>query len=198
MYIFVDMATTLSIEEIKLVTDPEVLLTKNKIIAKVTRLFGELAEEYKNIITTETISILAQNQAKISKGENYKGLPYVVLDYPRQFAKVDVFAIRTFFWWGNFFSITLHLSGQYETKYVSLIEKAIGENLLDDWYLGCADNAWQHHFENNNYKPVRAVKGLNLSALGHIKIAKKIPLTQWDEIETFFKENFLFLIKMLA
>ena len=31
---------------------------------------------------------------KISKGENYKGLPYVMLDYPRCFGKTDIFAIR--------------------------------------------------------------------------------------------------------
>ena len=54
---------------------------------------------------------------KISKGENYKGLPWLVLDYPRYFNKEDIFAIRTLFWWGNFFSITLHISGKYKMRY---------------------------------------------------------------------------------
>ena len=54
---------------------------------------------------------IVQSTPKIAKGENYLQLPYVLLDYPRCFDKENIFAIRTMFWWGNFFSITLHLSG---------------------------------------------------------------------------------------
>ena len=56
---------------------------------------------------------------KISRGENYNGLPYVMLDYPRCFGKEDVFAMRTMFWWGNFFSITWHLKGKYSKEYIA-------------------------------------------------------------------------------
>ena len=49
---------------------------------------------------------------KIFRGENYNGLPYLVLDYPKHFSKDSVFAFRALFWWGNFFSFTLHLQGK--------------------------------------------------------------------------------------
>ncbi len=35
-----------------------------------------------------------------------------MLDYPRAFGRDSIFACRTFFWWGRFFSLTLHLAGR--------------------------------------------------------------------------------------
>ena len=49
---------------------------------------------------------------KIFRGENYRQLPYLVLDYPKHFSKESVLAFRTMLWWGNFFSCTLHLQGK--------------------------------------------------------------------------------------
>ncbi|MCW3107560.1 MAG: hypothetical protein JWQ09_2066 [Segetibacter sp.] len=192
------MVTSLSIYEMKLVTDPDVLLTKNKIIQKVHALFGGLAEDYENVSKACGLFTSDPIDAKISRGENYKGLPYVVLDYPRQFGKLDVFAIRTFFWWGNFFSITLQLGGEYQHKYSSAIEKAIDKNLFEDWFIGCGDDPWDHHFENNNYTPIQQGKKYFMPNLSYLKIAKKIPLDKWDEADYFFKENFIFLIKVLC
>ena len=60
--------------------------------------------------------VIKTSTPKISKGENYKDLPYVMLDYPRCFQKEKTIAIRTFFWWGNFFSINLQLSGEYKEQ----------------------------------------------------------------------------------
>src|SRR5580700_4684754 len=97
----------LSVEELELVENAEWILTKNRIIDKVQNLFGILAVKMKTEL--ETISLPdepLQTNPKISKGENYNGLPYVILDYPRLFSKENVFAIRTMFWWGNYFSVT--------------------------------------------------------------------------------------------
>ncbi|GEO11045.1 hypothetical protein [Segetibacter aerophilus] len=192
------MATALTEYEMKLVTDQHLLLTKNKIIQKVCEFFGGLSELYKNVIIIESSPSLNLITPKISRGENYKGLPYVILDYPRQFGKVDVFAIRTFFWWGNFFSITLQLSGQYKNDYLPHIEKAIDEKLFESWYVGSSDDPWQHHFESDNYQPLQPEKKYDFEDYRYLKIAKKIPLDKWDEAETFFEENFKLLIKILA
>jgi hypothetical protein len=66
---------TLSSEELDLVSNAQILLTKNEIIKKVYSLFGVIAEEY-----VETAKLmLAEPQEltapKISRGENYLGLP---------------------------------------------------------------------------------------------------------------------------
>ena len=192
------MINPLTEYERKLVIDAEVLLAKNKIIQKVVQLFAGLSENYKEALKANHTLINIASDVKISKGENYKGLPYLVLDYPRRFGKVDVLAIRTFFWWGNFFSITLHLSGEYQEAHFTAIEKAILKGLLDGWSLGVGDNAWQHHFETDNYTLIESGKDYNLSGYPFIKIAKKIPLDKWDDVEAFFEENFIFLIKVIG
>ena len=103
-----------SADELRLVTDEQVILTKNRIIEKISIFFGLLQSCYR-IKSADIFSSLGiVQQPKISRGENYNGLPYVILDYPRHFTKEDIFAIRTMFLWGNDFSITLHLKGRYK------------------------------------------------------------------------------------
>jgi len=124
---------SLSAFEKQLVTDAGWILTKNKIIQKVLVLFGELNKAWlNNSILWQLPAALTEIPAKISRGENYEGLPYVMLDYPRCFGKEDVCAVRTFFWWGNFFSITLHLKGKYKLQIEQSIADAIQAGELNN------------------------------------------------------------------
>ncbi len=106
----------LSKNELLLVENAEVILTKNRIIKKVSELFGLLSSDYRNIIITSGGYLPSEVVAvppKIYKGEQYLMLPYVMLDYPRYFSKNGFFAIRTLFWWGNFMSVNVLISGIY-------------------------------------------------------------------------------------
>ena len=113
----------LSKEELVLVQNADVLLTKNRIIKKVYELFGSIIPDMQQLLARNLRlpSAVFIASPKISKGENYLGLPYVMLDYPRCFGKEDIFAIRTMFWWGNFFSITLHLRGVYKNQFMPAV-----------------------------------------------------------------------------
>ncbi len=189
--------TSLTGYEMRLVADSKVLITKNIIIQKVYELFGKLTEEYKKELTNKIPDSRNLINPKISRGENYCGLPYVMLDYPKQFGKIDVFAIRSFFWWGNFFSITLQLSGQYHQRFASAIQNAINHRRFEEWYISRAENQWEHHFESNNYSPLSESVNYNVAGLSFLKLAKKIPLTKWDETNSFFTQNFRLLIETL-
>ncbi|RYG23967.1 MAG: hypothetical protein EOO01_43830, partial [Chitinophagaceae bacterium] len=103
----------LSAEELAMVGDSHWLLTKNSIMQKAYLLFGEAAASLQSALAGESGqgAEFFLPSPKIAKGENYKGLPYVMLDYPRHFGKEDIFAFRTMFWWGNFLSFTWHLKG---------------------------------------------------------------------------------------
>lgn len=190
--------TSLTLYEMQLVTDAQVLITKNIIIQKVYELFGQLSEEYKKELSDKFPSGKNLISPKISRGENYLGLPYVMLDYPRQFGKKDVFAIRSFFWWGNFFSITLQLAGGYQQQFASSIEQAINKRYFTDWHMGSQKNKWEHHFENDNYIPVEEGMQPNFSQNPFLKLAKKIPLTKWDDANSFFIESFKLLVETLT
>ncbi len=74
----------LSKDELELVTNAELILTKNRIIQKVYELFGELSIAYREL-SKDLDEDLLHIPPKISKGENYLGLPWVMLDYPRNF-----------------------------------------------------------------------------------------------------------------
>jgi len=67
---------------------------------KAVQFFGDTSEQFKLLVQQNPA--LANEAAcaiapKISKGENYEGLPWVILDFPRYFDKENVFAIRCFF-----------------------------------------------------------------------------------------------------
>lgn len=184
----------LSKEELALVTDAEFILTKNRIVQKVYELFGLLCEEFRQKSVHLPATFLAI-PPKISKGENYLGLPWVMLDYPRAFSNTDVFAIRCFFWWGNFFSITLQLQGSNKVHYSDAIKSYLKTN-AGGWWICINDDPWHHHFETDNYCFAKA--DLDMAALPFIKLAKKIPLEQWDHSYDFFSITFQEIMEMLS
>lgn len=189
----------LSQKEIELVTNTDFILTKNNIIKKVQALFGVVAadfekiiQDYGNFLPTEIATI----PPKISKGENYEGLPYVMLDYPRCFAKEDVFAVRCFFWWGNFFSINLQLQGKYLNLYESKLQQHLSEQLSD--YAVCIySDPWKHDFSEENFLPAKSISNPIIFKQDFIKIATKIPLSEWDNAYIFYTENFKRLMQAL-
>ncbi|MEP6615983.1 MAG: hypothetical protein ABJA57_05360 [Ginsengibacter sp.] len=186
----------LSPMEMGMVNDAGWILTKHNIIKKVYGLFSGLSEAMKVEVTAGQLFLplpVTLNNARISKGENYKILPYVMLDYPSLFSKENIFAVRTMFWWGNFFSITLHISGAFKQLYVH-DDPAILENLKKSGAYVCVnDSQWQHHFETSNYiaaSDITATLFQKISEKDFIKIAYKIPLTEWDNAEAFLLKSF--------
>lgn len=192
----------LSPKELELVNNADWILTKNTIINKVYQLFGQLSERYLTAIQ-QTILLdrddLGIRTPKISKGEQYEGLPWVMLDYPRNFTGEDAFGIRSFFWWGNCCSITLQLAGRFQQKYVPMLEKHFADPLKSkEWFISTATDPWQHHFRNDNYEPVNESKKGNMSALPFIKLAKKIPLDDWSALDIFFEKNYTEILQILT
>lgn len=168
----------LSAAEIDLAKNSHFILTKNKIIKHVYELFGTLSNKYiqeleiNNNIPKEVLSI----SPKISRGENLEGLPWIILDCPRFFNQEDVFAIRTLFWWGNFFSITLHLKGKY-------FNNKITQGFTKHWSICINDNEWRNDFETDNYQALSVCTNTTIENLKFIKIAKRISLDNWENIE---------------
>jgi hypothetical protein len=195
---------TLSAKEQELVCNTDWILTKHAIIHKVYTLFGEAAAFMQKKVFNERNHLPEEVSAsvpKISKGENYKGLPYVMLDYPRCFQKEKIVAIRTFFWWGNFFSINLQLSGEYKERLLPALRNNFSVLQQNDYWVCVSDNPWQHHFEEDNYLSLKKYTAEQFSSILHresfIKIGKKIPLTQWDNTPAFIEQSFTEMITLL-
>ena len=195
----------LSQKEMELATNAELILTKITIQKKVNQFLAvlqvqqqEYLQSYWGKIPTEIIA----SSPKISKGENYNGLPYLILDYPRVFNRSTIYAIRTMFWWGNFLSITLHLSGlQKKMNEEKLI--AAFEILQQQGFYCCVnDQEWEHHFETTNYIPLTAINKNIFEDIirkkPFIKLAGKISLHQWEMAEEILLNDFKVIIMLLA
>jgi hypothetical protein len=196
----------LSKNELSVVTDAAFILTKNNIIAKVYQLFGLLSDEWQNLVTEKKNCLPAEIltiSPKIYKGEQYLGLPYVMLDYPRVYSVQNVLAIRCFFWWGNFFSITLHLQGRFMHANKAGLMAWVDEHAMQDWFICVNADAWQHHFGENNYCSIDILgndilKEALLNERGFIKLAKKMPVEQWDDAVQFFMKGFAELLQVFS
>jgi hypothetical protein len=188
----------LSPEELELVTNAGWILTKNAIIEKVYALFGALSDAYRDELSNHPLLLEAagDRSPKISKGEQYEALPWVMLDYPRNYVGSDAFGIRSFFWWGNFCSITVQLSGIYQQQFATAIRHWL-QHAPPGWFIGNGDEPWKHHFRKDNYEPLHEWKG-DIHTMPFIKIAKRISLHEWDALDDFFLTQYREITRLLT
>lgn len=157
---------------------------------------GMLSEQMQNhliegdgILPAEIIS----STPKISKGEQYKEMPYVVLDYPRFFSKENVFAIRTFFWWGHYFSITLQLKGAYQKKFAHAVLSQITQGRLNDYELSVSGDEFDFDILSGNYQKANSIDTFTTTGKNQfpfVKICRSYAINKWDEIPDRLFEDF--------
>jgi len=181
-----------------LLNNSEWILTKNLIIKKAQRLFEEVQQNIVDYVNAKSGIFpreVLDSSAKISKGENYLGLPWLMLDYPRHFKKENIFAIRTMFWWANFFSTTLHLSGSYSRRFGDTIINKYEDLAKNEFFICVHDEQWHHHLGKENYVAIdelsRAEFSRQITNATFIKIAGKLKLSEWDTAIGQLTENFI-------
>jgi hypothetical protein len=178
----------LSEEEAALIIRADWILTKNRIQEKVKQLLALLVPFQQTLLQKSNLPDAIKNSSpKISRGENYQGLPYMVLDHPRVFEKENIFAIRTLFWWGNFFSVTLHLSGNYKEQYELPLSSSYQWLIDNNYYICIHTDQWLHDFDSTNYVKVSSMSNDEFADLikekSFIKLSQKITLDQWGNME---------------
>jgi len=195
----------LSQKEMELINNPDWILTKNGILEKTKLLLENLQFLQQQYLQSRAVYLpeeVFKSLPKISKGENYKGLPYLILDYPRCFDKENICAIRIMFWWGNFFSCTLHLSGRYKQLFSPKIIASYPSLKEIDFFCCVQENEWEHHFEKSNYLPLFQMSKYDFETALHknsfVKLAKKIPLQQWDDAQEKLLDYFKQIIEIIT
>ncbi len=193
----------LSAHELTIAQDAGLILTKNAIIQKTIGLFGNLAENMQiELLKTKLPEEIKITDPKISKGENYKGLPYVILDYPRSFGKENIFAIRTFFWWGNYFSTTLHLKGAYKEMFENAIKRNMTLLKNKNFYICISTEEWKHEHDEDNYISLSCITENKFDDIvqtkSFLKISAKTPLSEWDSCPTILMELFRDVLRSIS
>lgn len=175
----------------------EVILTKNRVLEKMRTLLAEVQDKQTEFAGKNNLNSRIFNvSAKISKGENYLGLPYLMLDYPRQSSENNFFFIRTMFWWGRFFSCTLHLANSSKKNFKERIIESYPQ--LKNFYISVSDDQWAHHLEETHYQKIDSMSEEQFREacenFDHIKIADRLSLTEWEIAPVKLLENWkLFL-----
>ena len=191
--------------EFELMNNSEWILTKNNILKKTQWLLEQVQQnilDYTRLHPALFPGVVITVSPKISKGENYRGLPWLMLDYPRYFDKDNTFAIRTMFWWGNFFSTTLHLSGIYNQKYYRVIVDRYEDLCKNEFYCCVNNHQWHHHFEKENYLAVGEFSLSEFTQLmqdrSFVKLSYKLPLSEWDRAVNLLSEGFVRIANWLS
>lgn len=181
--------------------DTRFILTKNGVLKKVELLLGELSERVRQRVVELGLNdtSLFVLTPKIARGEQYQNLPWVMMDYPRIFTKADTCAIRCFFWWGHYWTLTLQLAGVYLDQYKHSVQTFVQEHISDgDWYLSVGEEQWQHQLEPTTYLPAISVgQTYWLQERSFLKLVKKIPLEQWDDLLPLLENNVVDLLRIL-
>jgi len=191
-------------KELRYLQDTDFLLTKQTVTQTLQSSFEEvkemlepLAQGLKEHFPPETDITLG----KISKGEQYRGLPYMVLDFPRYLTRASLFSFRTLFWWGHAFSCHLLLGGDFwEKNRENVLKKAVSGQ-LGSAYICIAETPWEHHFGEDNYRKVESFTPEEWEHLiqGHafFKAAQKLPIEEYQQLPQFTSEHFQSFVKLL-
>lgn len=172
--------------EFEIFRDRKFLLAKASVMAKIKDLLTETRKEIDAMQNNRIMETQAFSKSgKISRGENYLGLPYLVLDYPAIFTKEDIFAFRTMFWWGNYFSVTLQLSGLSLDRLRSGILTGFQKLLGQEMYVCVSASPWQYHFGPDNYQILSDEHRQLVSDATFLKFSKKLDLEEWENLPGF-------------
>src|SRR5690349_7707188 len=190
----------LSKAETELMQNASVILTKNRVLESIREMLKGVEGAQLEIVAAQgrrhqELFIISP---KISKGEYYEGLPYLILDYPRLSAADDLFFVRIMFWWGHFFTTTLHLSGRHKTAMQNKIAGAFAQ--LQDYSIGINPNPWVHHFEENNYRSISEMDAAEFRQAcesgSQLKIATRISLSEWAEAPQVLLNQWKYLLEV--
>lgn len=139
---------------------------------------------------------------KLSRGEYYQNLPYLILDFPKLMKQDSVLALRTMFWWGHEFSTTLHLQGYALESFRSRLIDQIDFIQNEGFYICINTTPWEYHFEENNYQKADELDREYIYQLLHekafVKISQKLPLKHWMRLPAFTLDYFHKYMELLG
>ena len=195
------MIKELTAREIEVISDTEFLLSKRAAIIKIDELLSQTQNILTKIFKESRLpfpAIYKFSTGKISRGDNYRGLPYLVLDYPAMFSNENIFAFRTMFYWGNFFSVTLHLQGESLEYYRNHIFSNLNQLLDKNIYIAVGETPWEYHYESDNYVLLSENNQELVKTCSFLKLNSKIEIKDWQQVPEFAIEFFETIIDFLV
>ncbi|MFI5171920.1 MAG: hypothetical protein ACHQFW_05990 [Chitinophagales bacterium] len=191
--------------ETSLMFNPDVFLLKRQVNQKIYVLFEQIkirlkdTSEHKQFSFPDNTDITT---GKISQGENYQGCPWIMLDFPRLFTKHEIFAFRTLFWYGHFFTCSILCSGGIaKNKMRSLIGNV---KLLhgSEVFFSNHSDAWLHDINDIQFIKVEELAGADIekhvAETGYFKLSSKFISTKPEEIVSKTENIYRLFLNVLS
>jgi hypothetical protein len=191
----------LSQEGTRLLTQREPWNERRQLVDQLYHWFGNALAETKQRHHELFARHVSQENlnGKITRGDNYKGFAYVLVDYPNQFSKDKILAARNLIWLGNGFHCTLHVRGELVHKVLKSIA-SLPESRFENVFVYDGNDEWQHHIDEN-WKPLTNLDSNSLKTLTEnnwIKLGSIIDINNpdtWNEqLETIY-QNWALLLR---
>jgi hypothetical protein len=191
-------------QELKIVNSKAILLSKHSATHKIRLLLEQTAKHIDQYIAAETphwYESINWQGLKVSRGENYNGLPYQVLDHPRYFHSKDVLAFRVMCWWGNYFCHTLHISGKFLQVNKMRYLQNLGGLKNRGLFLGINKDPWKYEFNQQHYRALSTLSDQqiqqSIEQTGHLKISAQFPLDRWKELPSITVDRLRLFFRLL-
>ncbi len=192
-------------KELTALQNKDFFYLKRSATDKIIALFGQIAESIKALPEHRDFLFPEGTDAstgKISRGENYRQLPYIVLDLPRLFSPTSIFAFRVMYLWGHEFSFSLLLSGEALQTYLPQISAKF-EYLQDHHLFVCmADTLWQHEFTHENYVSLfQTNKSAFLEQIGthgFCKLSVPLQVEDWEIADVQALSTYQLFLEMMS
>jgi hypothetical protein len=168
----------INFNEFELISNKSIIEQKQAAIANMTNRFHQLAVILKEEFQKENLwsePLFGGKHPKVTKGENFHGFPFVVLDTPQLGGGEIKVALRTLFWWGHHFSfqfIAINKNISIDNNYLAKLGK-----FNTQIYTG--KDIWEQNLLSPFFKPVEA----HTSLQNFLKLGAILPLSEYKKVE---------------
>ncbi len=183
--ISIDQMVILTEQEIEQLNDDSWLKRKKAITGKLEDILTASHQQLADIRKPEVMDPFFKKgvSGRISRGDNYQDLPYLVLDYPKLSDKNEMHTFRIIVWWGNGILLNFLHSG----KILHLMNKKLLTEAFEDWYVDGNDNPWEHEITPAD----KLIGKLGLSTdYGFLKISRQIPFRNINTLPAIAEQTY--------
>ncbi len=175
------------------ITEKQNFILKGEVDTGINQLLYSFQEELSSLLETNQYQLpskIGKAPFKVSRGNNHKGFPFQVIDYPSSLGQTNVYSFRSVIWYANFFSFSLLLKGEPKLKYESLLGRLVDKGYTLSW----KDDIWETEIIDDQSIKIKAetlnqVSGIYRSSEA-VKIFRAYNLNQIDDFERLGVESF--------
>lgn len=174
-----------SSEEHDFLSQKEIYTIKKEVTEKLKVILMNTSEKISGI-SAKNLKVLPEKiltKGKISKGENYQGYPYIILDNPRLFNQHSILVYRTMILYGHYASCHLQIHGDFLNQYKNSIYYNLKNFSDGNYYIPNGPSPWIYHLEDGGFDKLNMTLSMNdLFKHSFFKISSFLPISEIENL----------------